>query len=88
VFSVELLDLLSPGPGPLDPAAARLVAQVLRARGQAAQVGREVQYRHANFRFLGYLAAGTRDQKVAEEIRGYQAEVARTMKLAGWEEVP
>jgi hypothetical protein len=70
-----------------DPDAAGLLAEVYYARGLAPQVGRELAYRHANFRLLGYLAADARDEKLAGRIRGYQADLARVMNLVGWEEV-
>jgi hypothetical protein len=84
VYSVDLHSLL--GGNSLDADTIRLLARIHYHRGMSPQVGKEFDYMHANFRYLGYLAARAPNQQLAKEVRLYQAELARCMNLVGWEE--
>jgi hypothetical protein len=78
VYSVGLLD------NDATPALIRAVACMHRARGLAHQVGLELFFRHAHYRFLGYLG-GLRqvsaDSDLASTIDGYRRSLAQAIGL-------
>ena len=56
-------------------------------RGAAHQVGRELAFRHAHFRFLGYLRGATRSAALQARIGRYQQNLAHMMGLSPWKEL-
>ncbi len=86
VYLTQLMDLAS-SEGELDPEIARLVACIHHRRALAPHVGRDVFYRHAHFRFLGYLAERRPDDhELAELVHGYQADIAERLGMGAWKE--
>jgi hypothetical protein len=57
------------------------VACVHYHRGMAFQVGRELAYQHAHFRFLGYLHEKATRPELKARIERYRGELARAMRL-------
>lgn len=88
IFSVNLLRLAEEEYGEfLEPEFSNLVACILYNRGVSFQVGLELAYRHANFRFLKYLADRRRqDSELLQKIHTYRSRLADLMGLEGWEE--
>lgn len=86
VYMTQMMDLAS-SEGELDAEIARLVACVHHRRALAPHVGRDVFYRHAHFRFLGYLAERRPDDHELHEIvHRYRADIAERLGMGAWQE--
>jgi hypothetical protein len=87
VYSDDLLRLaLQEGGGDVDPQLLRYLVEIHYHRGKAPQIGMELAYRHANFRFLKHLSVFAEDDaELRDKIHTYRAHLAELMGLKGWE---
>lgn len=87
VYSVGLLSQLSSEAyTPPPPRIIDAVACIHFHRGMAPQRGREFAYRHAHYRFLGYLLRSTSDHQTQRRIREYRTALAKVMHIHEYEQ--
>lgn len=84
IYSVDLLNLAPGHPRQSDLIRAAVCAHF--RRGTSIQVGRELAYQHAHFRFLGYLRAYAQTPELRKQIADYRRTLAELMGLRAWEE--
>lgn len=83
VYSVGLLRHLR-REGALSQPIVEAVACIHFNRGMAVQPARQLAYRHAHYRFLGYLARHA-DPQLRSRILEYRRKLASSMNLSDWD---